>query len=246
MAENESSSSIVEWLLSGPGSGSETSEILRLRIERGWAIPESDGEAEAYLESLAKEGDSDACRILGLMLDKGIGVHISESGALDWYIKAADCGDSFSAKRAGEICRDLGNTQWFGGEEPTYWDIGARYGNVDCIRGLGVACETEGTEESLAEAVRLYRKGAEMGDIKAVRCIGNLYERGLGLPKSYEKAAEWYRKSAEQGYAEAQCDLGYFYDKGMGVAQNYPEAARLYRLSAAQGCARAMNNLGLL
>ena len=245
MVSNERAPSIVGWLLDGPGRDDEAYDRLRARIDEGWSLPGSDDEARGCLEDLALGGDADACLLLGLMLENGIGIPESLQDALGWYQRAADAGDALSAERAGEACFRLGLSQGAEGER-AFWETGSRYGNVDCVRGLGWLCESEGTEKSLAEAVRLYMRGVTLGDSKSVRCIGNLYERGLGLPQSYEKAAEWYGRSADMGYSEAQCDLGYLYDNGLGVEQDCGKAAKLYRMSADQGCARALNNLGFL
>lgn len=62
---------------------------------------------------------------------------------------------------------------------------------------------------------------AEEGNVKAQAKLGSMYERGSGVPQSYEAAAYWYDAAARQGYPEAQYSLGRLYAMGKGVSQNY-------------------------
>ena len=80
-----------------------------------------------------------------------------------------------------------------------------------------------------------YLQAAEQGDAEAQNKLGQMYEDGDGVAKSYEKAAEWYRKAAEQGNADAQERLGGMYSSGYGVAKSYEKAAEWYRKAAEQG-----------
>ena len=101
MVSNERTPSIVGWLLDGPVKDDEAYDRLRARIDKGWDIPGSDDEARGYLEELALGGDADACLLLGLMLENGVGAPESLQDALGWYQRAADAGDPLSAERAG-------------------------------------------------------------------------------------------------------------------------------------------------
>ncbi|MDP6367170.1 MAG: SEL1-like repeat protein, partial [Nitrospinota bacterium] len=44
--------------------------------------------------------------------------------------------------------------------------------------------------------------------------LGEMYERGQGVPVDYKLAIKWYRKSAEQGFAIAQNNLGSSFWRG--------------------------------
>ncbi len=84
----------------------------------------------------------------------------------------------------------------------------------------------------LHEGVRAYKSGdytrahalwkplAEQGDIQAQYNLGQLYAKGLGVPKNYTEAAKWYRMAAEQGDTHAQMTLSGMYSKGLGVAKD--------------------------
>ena len=71
---------------------------------------------------------------------------------------------------------------------------------------------------------------ARGGDAIAQTYVGEIYEKGLGLPgPDYAEAASWYRKAASQGHGPAQVSLGALYEKGQGVSQDKAEALNWYR-----------------
>ena len=60
--------------------------------------------------------------------------------------------------------------------------------------------------------------------------VGEIYEKGLGLPNpDYAKAAVWYRKAADQEHSAAQTRLGALYERGLGVPKNKAQALNWYR-----------------
>jgi hypothetical protein len=70
---------------------------------------------------------------------------------------------------------------------------------------------------------------AEAGDKTAQTYVGEIYDKGLGIPPDYTQAAFWYRKAAEQGDRRAQLNYGYLYEKGLGVKKDPVEALNWYR-----------------
>lgn len=69
----------------------------------------------------------------------------------------------------------------------------------------------------------LHKQG-EAGDVQAQFKLGELYERGAGVPHDWAEAARWYRRAAIQGYGPAQAELGYLYRFGLGVPEDPVEA----------------------
>ena len=98
--------------------------------------------------------------------------------------------------------------------------------------------------EEYAEAVKWYRKGAEVGYAWAQYNLGYCYETGKGVAKDETEAVEWYRKAAAQGNARAQGNLGRCYMTGKGIAMDEAEAVEWYRKAAEQGDAAAQSALG--
>lgn len=94
------------------------------------------------------------------------------------------------------------------------------------------------------EAVEWYRKAAEKGDSKAQCNLGQMFEKGEGVPQDYSEALKWYQKAVEQDDSRGQNNLGAMYQNGLGVSQDYSEAVKLYRKAADQGFDVAQSNLG--
>jgi uncharacterized caspase-like protein len=98
---------------------------------------------------------------------------------------------------------------------------------MDCqIRGGEYAAEDRG---NYAAALKVWLPLATAGDKAAQTYVGEIYEKGLGVPPDYAQAASWYRKAAEQGYSRAQLNYGFLQEKGLGVSKNPSEALVWYR-----------------
>ncbi|RKT46316.1 tetratricopeptide repeat protein [Thiocapsa rosea] len=71
---------------------------------------------------------------------------------------------------------------------------------------------------------------AQSGDPVAQTYVGEIYEKGLGLPApDYGRAAEWYRRAAEKNHRPAQTSLGSLYERGLGVPKDNVAALDWYR-----------------
>jgi hypothetical protein len=81
-------------------------------------------------------------------------------------------------------------------------------------------------------ALKAWMEAAQKGDPKAQTYVGEIYEKGLGVPPDFGAAAQWYRRAAEQGYAPAALNLGGLYENGLGVPRDPREAAQWYRRAA--------------
>lgn len=81
----------------------------------------------------------------------------------------------------------------------------------------------------LQSALRIWSQAAESGDTEAQTNVGEIYERGLGVPPDFAAAAQWYQKAADKGYSRALFNLGTLYDQGLGVPQDGLKALNLYR-----------------
>jgi TPR repeat protein len=85
--------------------------------------------------------------------------------------------------------------------------------------------------ERFEEAVRLYRKEAELGIGASQVNLAFMYLDGIGIAQSYQEAANWFLKAAEQGNAEAQLNLGMLYQQGKLSAPNAVEADKWFRIA---------------
>ena len=102
------------------------------------------------------------------------------------------------------------------------------------IKTTRSTCEIRGGEyvaydrADLSTALSIWLPSGQSGDPVAQAYVGEIYERGLGVPPDYNQAAQW-SKAAGQGNARAQINLGNLYEKGLGVAQDKAEALNWYR-----------------
>jgi uncharacterized caspase-like protein len=96
-------------------------------------------------------------------------------------------------------------------------------------------CEIRGGEyvafdrANYATALKVWLPLAEQGDQAAQTYVGEIFEKGLGVPPDYAVAATWYRRAAERGYARAALNLGNLYERGLGVPRDPAQALSWYR-----------------
>jgi uncharacterized protein len=86
---------------------------------------------------------------------------------------------------------------------------------------------------------------AKEGSPLAEYVLGEMYNRGLGVPRDYSEGSVWLRRAADQGFAPAQTALGYMFQQGQGMSVNHAEAVEWYRKAAEQGYAEAQHKLGV-
>ena len=103
-----------------------------------------------------------------------------------------------------------------------------------------------GKPEDYSEAVKWYRKAAELGSADGQFNLGYMYENGEGVEKDYSESAKWYRKAAEQGHADGQFNLGCMYINGNGVPQYNSDAMKWFLKAAEQGHSAAQFNIGVM
>jgi uncharacterized protein len=114
-------------------------------------------------------------------------------------------------------------------------------------------------------AFKLWLPLAEQENSRAQFFLGQIYEKGQGVPQDYAEATKWYQHAAKLGYASAkpkiykfarmgvapalkvlksdakqgvavaQINLGEMHEKGNGVQQDYNEAFKWLQYAAEQG-----------
>ena len=100
-----------------------------------------------------------------------------------------------------------------------------------------------GVGQNFAKAVKMWKKAAKKGHVKAKFSLGYCYANGVGVEKDIEEAKQWYLEAAEQGNADAQYNLGLIYLSGERNTETITKAIEMFEKAAAQEHVRAMNNL---
>ena len=93
--------------------------------------------------------------------------------------------------------------------------------------------EGRGVAQDFGEAIKWYRKLADIGDIFAQSQIGEFYRDGRGVPQDYAEAAKWFGEAGAGGYAYAQYQVGLLYRDGRGVRGDVVEAYKWLTLASA-------------
>jgi TPR repeat protein len=93
------------------------------------------------------------------------------------------------------------------------------------------------------EALGLYRRAAQAGDVRAMVSLGLLLETGDHTPKDLTAAFRLYEQAAERGSADGALDLAVALFKGNGIARDVPRALALLEKASEAGSARATYNL---
>lgn len=237
----------------------------------GWPypVPQDRKEALKWLLKSAERGHAPAQAMLGRAYEDrfqrgsdGL-VPKDETEGVKWLRKAAEQGDSWAQK-------DLGMEYLRGTAEGEKWlrtycdnqshspppsavvsgDSDPRLAQMDAVlsgesyRALASRYERgDGVRKDEAEAIKWYRKAAELGDWVAQWNVGRMLEEGKGIVANPAEAAKWYRKSAEQGRGQYQLlsqeALGKLYAEGRGVQLNGVEAIKWYRKAADAGSVAA-------
>lgn len=233
--------------------------LLCCTIPAGWAAGQGfEAGKQAYINGdyrhaydilapLARNGDPEAQKMLGIMYDYGQGVEKDPKQALDWYIKAANQGQTSVQYQVGsKYFRGDGTTQDYA-EAAKWWEMAATGGQVDAQFNLGLMYfRGLGVKQDDARAAELFRAAARQGHAHAQYSLAVMYAFGRGVEKDYQTALEWFRKAAEQGVAQAQFNLGVFYENGYGVDADTDTASAWYKRAAAQGLAEAEDKLAAL
>ncbi len=163
--------------------------------------------------------------------------------ALQILIPLADAGDPKAQNDVGIMYETgQGITANFKVASKYYGDSAEQgYAEGECNFGL-----IKKAQKKYHEAVQLFQKSANQGNMCGEHYLAVMYQHGKGIKRDYSKALEYYKKSADKGYILAQSNLAVMYEKGKGTKINLSEAIRYYELSADGGDYIAQYNLGMI
>lgn len=105
---------------------------------------------------------------------------------------------------------------------------------------------TYGLVQDNTEALKWYRRSAEVGFSEAEYKLGEIYKEGKLVPQSYAEALKWYELAAKQKMLPALEALAILYLKGEGVPQSDTKALKWYQLMAEQGDVKAQFTVGTM
>jgi TPR repeat protein len=89
-------------------------------------------------------------------------------------------------------------------------------------------------------------KAAMRGNAAAMRALGDMYERGEGVPPNDKLAIQWYERAAEKKDPAGTTSLAIMVRDGRGTARNIDRAREFLTMAAAQGFQEARERLDAL
>lgn len=199
----------------------------RIRAEKGsadaqwlWAQYLDDGlngrpdyaEAKRYYLSAVDQGHLDAMVSYGLFLNFGRGGEVDEQQAMKWFAQAAKAGHP-----EGQRLLSLGYT--FGVEVPKDSQKARKWLEKAINNGNYMALLTKADyhREGLNYAKnhekvhKIIRQLAENKLIPAMRNMGYLYTKGIGVDVDPEKAIEWFEEASRRGNRNSTVYLHHYY-----------------------------------
>lgn len=184
--------------------------------------------------ALGNKNNAEAQFQLGVMYGAGLGVDADINVAVSWYQKAAQQNHPEAAyvlciayaKGQGVTADRELSDQWL--------RKAADLGSINALIGLA---SIHYRKQEFTDALAWYRKAAAKNDPSAQFNIGNIYNRGKGVPQNEPEAIKWFTLAAEQNDDRAQYELGVIHmnrkDFATGVAwlEKAAEAGNSYAQS---------------
>jgi TPR repeat protein len=94
---------------------------------------------------------------------------------------------------------------------------------VYCFKIAYIAAH-DNVPEDPREAIKWYKKAADLGNSAAIYILGYSYANGDGVLKDPREAIKWYKKAAGWGDTKAMLALGNIYADGEIVPRDYKQA----------------------
>lgn len=127
------------------------------------------------------------------------------------------------------------------------WTIDAENGNGWAMAQLGWAyLQGIGVRENATEAIKWYKRAAELGDSHSMHNLGIIYHNGKATRRNGPVAIEWYKKAIEAGNSAAFFSLGLVYFDGELVDRDPKAALSHFKQGADLGDPASMYMLALM
>lgn len=200
--------------------------------------------AREVWEVLAGVGNGDALFNLGILAEDGLGEARDIRKAEALYVAAANAGGFKAQYRLGMLysAGDLQDSD----KARHYLSLAAQGGDRDAAARLAALgqpdrpasdferAEILSSSGQHADALVLYRRAADAGDLKAQTRLAWMFEAGRGVERSLPEAARLFMRSAEAGDAEAQFAIAVMYRTGKGQVLDREQSMAWLKRSAAQ------------
>jgi TPR repeat protein len=193
------------------------------QYQLGFRVDKDINESIRWYEKLANKNDVKAQIKLGFLYEDKLE---DFEAAANWYKKAIEQADDNTMYNSLGYDFEEQNGKGF-----ALYRLGLLYENV-ALRYLTSNLKRVPLDNS--EAVKNYKKAAELGIEDAVSQLAWLHNFGPIELRNYKEAAKWYLKLVNKGDYFAEYQLGILYEEGKGLVQDYKKAFDLYSSSSAK------------
>jgi TPR repeat protein len=165
--------------------------------------------AKPSLFQLATQGDAQAQYLLGVAHRDGKGAKKDFDEAASWFAMAAGNGIAPAAIELARAYEQGAGGRRDLGQAARWWYRAGELGEATArARFLAMLLAGETAGFAGPATVEWLEPTAREGDVRSILGLGDIYEKGLGLPADVDKARAWYLQAAFAGNAEAKFRLG--------------------------------------
>ncbi len=200
----------------------------------GYGVNQNTKEGLRYLQNAVDQNYDMAQAMLGYLYSEGIAVQKDKKKALQLYQMAASQNNISANLNLGlmyytgdGVTRDFKTAlNYFQKVPVNQKPIVARY--------LGSIYLNNASFRDYTKAFYYYDLSARYGDLSAYFALGEMYRKGLGVPKDTTVAINFYKYAATENYAPAQYMLGLIFANGEGVTKDIYKAYAWLKIAADQ------------
>jgi hypothetical protein len=233
----------VKWFREAANQGDAAAENdLGVAYRTGEGVARDKEEAARWYANAAKHGSPEGMFNLGVCYYNGDGVGSNEFTAYAWFLLAQDAGDklaedavsrSAAAMSKGETAAAFMRIadMYEKGEELPKDEMGSvrwlrKAAEIDSVGKVRLAThllQGPNVGQNYAQAIELCKAAARDYTV-ALDCVGDVYRKGLGVPRSPAEAAKWYLQAAAYSDSRAMLVLAEMYSTGEGMKVDRPAA----------------------
>lgn len=263
----QSDEKAFEWYKAAADQGNARAQnALGVMYSLGRGVTQNKEEAVRWYQKAAKQLNPNAMFNLGAAHYNGDGVGVDDNASYAWFALAKSLGDQSASDAIKRMPpRPPQRTLWI--ERNAYEYIGDMYLKGDFLpqstseainwyrkaAGNGAKPSAAALQVKLAslllqdqtakvnygEAYELCKKAAEAHYPVGAYCVGQLYEKGLGVAQNYSNAAKWFTEGINMGSTPAALRLGQMYWDGKGVGKDRISAYEYIYLASLSGLPEA-------
>jgi WD40 repeat protein/TPR repeat protein len=177
---------------------------LAKSYDAGEGVTQDSSKAFAWYQNAADAGNAMAMTILGKLYESGRGVPQDYLKAFAWYQQASDAGDPDACYHLGLLYYEGNGVKKDSDQAWTLFQQAAHGGSTLALTFIGGLYYGAGDYNNARD---WFQKAVDAGNVRAMYCLGYLYEHGQGVPQDYSKARQWYQKAADAGDNDAKQTL---------------------------------------